>query len=170
MCDPEKRALSESSAGSSLWFRGKKSVKGFACTTTAQALIAASELEYRFHRSVIHTVGAKVVHRLSVLARLLKAKGENSRVFLDQLIALTLSNSLFKLSNSVGQVVIASQQRSLALGGLKALVLHGDYLCAEMHELNLKFIGGRRDLRFIQRFHSSFVRGCTLGHGGKDTH
>lgn len=170
MCDPEKRELHKGSAASLPTLRRKKSVKGFACTTTAKAFIAASELEYRFHRSVIHTVGAKVVHRLSVLAGLLKAKGENSRVFLDQFIAFTLSNALFKLSNSVCQVVIASQQRSLALGGLKALVLHGDYLCAEMHELNLKFIGGRRDLRFIQRFHSSFIRGCTLGHGGKDAH
>ena len=91
------------------------------------------------------------MHGFAIAARFFQTKGERSGVVLDQLIALSISKALFQFSNLAFEVVYASQRRALALGGLKALLLYPEYLSPEMHQLSVEFIGGRNDLRFIQR-------------------
>lgn len=129
----------------------------FARRALRNFIVLGCDLEYRLHRFVISAAGAKVMHWLSVPGRFFYAKSESSRVVLDQIVAGKISIAFFKLSNLIFKFTYASQRRGLALGGLKALILHGDYLCSDMHELNMKFIGSRRDLRFIQRFYSRLV-------------
>lgn len=129
----------------------------FARRALRNLIVLGCDLEYRLHRFVISAAGAKVMHWLSVPGRFFYAKGESSGVVLNQIVAGKISIAFFKLADLVFKLTYASQRRGCALGGLKALILHGDHLCTEMHELNLKFIGSRRDLRFIQRFYSRLV-------------
>lgn len=127
----------------------------------------AVALDYNFHRFVVQAALTKVMHWLSVCARRFQTVGERSHVDIDQFVAFSLAGFCFKLSNAVAQIVILSQQRALALGGLKALILHGDQLSPEMRELNVQFIGRRRDLRLIHRIGSYLVGGDCLSDSGK---
>lgn len=138
-------------------WRLAESISFSARVTGAYYLVAGVELEYGFHRLVVHTAGTKVMHWLSVPARFFYAKGIGSGIVLYQVVALTLANAFFELSHSVAQVVIASQQRAFALGGLKAILLHDEHLSPQLYQLSSEFIGGRRDLRFVQRLYSSLV-------------
>lgn len=134
-----------------------KAITCVAGRALCHALLTTAELEYRLHRFVISTAGAKVMRGLAIPGRFFYAKCESSRVALDQIVTGKIAITFFKLSNLLFKVTYASQRRCLALGGLNAILLHGQYLSPEMRELNRKFIGGRRDLCFIERLHRRFI-------------
>lgn len=117
----------------------------------AYYLLSAVELEYRFHRLIVQTPGAKVMRWLSVPGHFFYAVGDRSGIVLDKFVAGLLACTFFKLSNLVFKVVYASQRRALALGGLNSILLHGKYLSPEAYQLSSDFIGSRCDLRFIER-------------------
>lgn len=144
-----------------------KSVSRVAGRALCHALAAAVELEYRLHRFVISTAGAKVMRGLAIPGRFFYAKCESSRVVLDQIVTGKIAIAFFKFSHLFFKITNASQCRGLALGGLNAILLHGQYLSPEMHELNRKFIGSRRDLRFIERLHSRFVSTDSVGNASQ---
>ncbi|MEN5162602.1 hypothetical protein [Achromobacter kerstersii] len=114
-------------------------------------MIRAIELEYRLHRIVIQAAGTKVMLGFGSAGRFFHSKGIGARVGFDQGVAVSLGTASFKFSNLVFKLVYASQQRTLALGGLNSILLHGDYLSPKLYELAIQFIGGRNDLRLIQR-------------------
>lgn len=147
-----------------------KSISHLARRAARNGLLRATELEYRFQRFVIQAAGTYVMQRLSIAGRFFYAKGESSGVFLDQLVALNLACLFFKLAHPVFKVVYASQRRALALGGLNAILLHGEYLSPEMCQLSRQFIGGRRDLRFIERLYGSPMRVDGLSESGSQGH
>ena len=137
--------------------------RGFASRAISVAACGCVSLDYGFHRFVVQTCLTYVVHRLSISGRLFQAIDERAHKSINKLVARTFANACFKLSNPIFKLIFRSQGRALALGGLKALLLHGDYLSPEMRQLNLKLIGGRRDLRFIERFHRRLVGADALG-------
>lgn len=115
-------------------------------------------LEYRLHVSVVQARLTHIMHWLTVCGRRLQFVGERAHKDVHKLIAGSLALASFKLSNSVGKIILLSQCRSLALGGLNALILHGDYLSPKMRQLSSDFVGGRNDLRFIERLYCGPVR------------
>lgn len=145
-----------------------ESVPGFTRRAFRKALRIAVELEYRFQVLVVQAPGAKVMHGLSILARLFKAKGERSRVVLDQLIAFSLGNALFKVAGLVFKFVYASQQRALALGALRILFLHRDDMRQGDRQFHLQFVGGRNDLRFVLKLYGRLVGADCIGDHRKD--
>lgn len=60
--------------------------------------------------------------------RFFHSKGIGARIGFDQVVAVSLGTASFKFSNLVFKLVYASQQRTLALGGLNSILLHGDYV------------------------------------------
>lgn len=152
------------------WLVGAKLIRHFAFIASSVCAAGIVELEYRFHRFVVHTPGAKIMNWLAIPARFFKLEGERSRIVFDQIVALSIANLFFKLSYFVFKIVYASQQRALALGGLKAILLHGEHLSPKMYQLSGKFIGGRRDLCFIQRSYSRFVNTDCLADARNQAH
>lgn len=110
------------------------------------------------------------MHGFTVPARFFETQGESAGVILHQFVAFTVVDALFKRSNLIFLVVHTSQQRALALGGLNAILLHGDYLGTNLRELHRKVIGSCRDLCVIERLHCSFVRADALADARNDGH
>lgn len=169
------RSLHPINAGDGLPGRRRvlKPVLGFACRALCRALLAATELEYRLHRFVISAAGAKVMRGLSIPGRFFYQQYEGSRVGLHKLITGKISIAFFKLSNLFFELTYTSQGRGLALGGLRSLLLHSEYMSTDMRELNRQFVGGRRDLCLIERFYRRLVeaeRSCEARKEGQKVH
>ena len=133
------------------------SVLGFTARALRHSIISWLGLEYRLHRFVISAAGTKVMNWFSVPGRFFYAKCEGSRVALNQIVTGKISIAFFKLSYLFFKLTIFSQGRGLALGGLRGILLHGKHMRPELRELNRQFIGGRRDLCFIERCYSRLV-------------
>lgn len=138
------------------------SIVSFTARALRKCIICWLGLEYRLHRFVISAAGAKVMNWFSVPGRFFYAKRERSRMALYQFVTGKISIAFFKLSYLFFELTIFSQGRGLALGGLKGLLLHGEHMTPDLRELNRKFIGSRRDLRFIERCYCRLVGVETL--------
>lgn len=133
----------------------------------------ALELEYRFHRTVIHAGGAYVMDRLAVGARFFKAIGERSAVRLDQLVAFTLANFLFKLANGFFKLSYAGFERAFAIGCKRHLLLHLQAERTSHDEFCIEVLRSRGDLRFISKLNRRFVEvggSADAGHDGHEVH
>lgn len=147
-----------------------KTIVGFAGGAARHCSCAVVELEYRFHRVVIQAPWANVMIRLGAASRFFYPKNDRSRIGIMKLVSASISLAFFELSNLSFKVVHASQMRALALGGLKAVLLHDEHLSPQSYQLSVQFIGSGRDLCIIQRAYRRLIQADRLRYSGQQGH